>query len=148
LHQIHLIYNTLVGKDKISTRDYPDSEPSNGGNAACLRANLSMKGKQAVKRSTSAIARDLLQQGILANERGDTANAILLFSQSFQLVPGAAAYYHRGYAYRQNKQPYHAYNDLNLAIQLNPESVDAHLQRADIRSDLEDLTAPAKTLRR
>jgi tetratricopeptide (TPR) repeat protein len=103
-------------------------------------------GENTVKLSKSEIARDLLQQGMLANERGDFSTAIITLSQSIQLMVQPSAYYHRGCAYRQNKKLHDALADLNMAIQLNPDSVDPYLQRAGVYSDLEDLARALKDL--
>ena len=84
-------------------------------------------GEHIVKLSKSEIALNLLQQGMFANERGDFTTAIITLSQSIQLMPQPSAYYHRGWAYRQSKKLHDALADLNMALQLKPNSVDIYM---------------------
>jgi tetratricopeptide (TPR) repeat protein len=75
-------------------------------------------------------AMKLYQQGVAANKKGDTDEAIRSYSKAIILKPDSAAlFFVRGRAYREKHQYDNAVSDLSRAIALNPRYAEAYNQR-------------------
>jgi len=78
-------------------------------------------------------AADYLAQGDYEFDRGDCARAIAAYSRAIELNPSSAeAYNNRAYTYMTQKDYAHALPDLDHAIRLRPNYVNALINRGDI----------------
>jgi tetratricopeptide (TPR) repeat protein len=78
-------------------------------------------------------AADYLAQGDYEFDRGDCARAIAAYSRAIELNPSSAeAYNNRAFTYMTQKDYAHALPDLDHAIALRPNYVNALINRGDI----------------
>jgi len=82
-----------------------------------------------------ASAQDYLAQGDDAFDQGDCERAIAAYSRAIELNPALAeAYNNRAYAYMAQQDYARALPDLDKALQIRPEYVNALMSRGDIHN--------------
>ena len=91
--------------------------------------------------STDQTSKDqsgIIASGRIALQRGNYADAQLLFTQAIEKKPTAHAYFYRGVAYARAGESEKAITDLNLALKLGASETRVRTMRASVEAHMGD----------
>ncbi len=132
-HRLYLTYNGGPVFDLNTGRD-PQSEPATAGVVSPAQAPAAPPPAPVAAADEPTDAAGFARRGAALASRGDIAHALADFDRACELDPSAPDYfYQRGMTHWRNRQADEALRDLDHALALAPDDLQARMSRAELR---------------